>query len=185
MYVEGVLPEMVRLHTRPTYTAARFFPPADHFLGSHLMYRIDVTGDRSLVVSKLYPTSNPSAPYLRGTLGRRGRVLCTEPATPAGLGWGMGGCRRPCLRSHECDGRVGRDGGGGRWPLEPAVWSTDVDQMRILSPIEGETDANLVTLLKVLPSERDRTIEGDLRASELLLYWGIKYNLLLILTTFA
>lgn len=57
--------------------------------------------------------------------------------------------------------------------------------MRALGPDEGEVDTNLVTSLKGLPSERERTIEGDLRASELILYWGIKYNLLLTVTTFA
>jgi len=32
MYVEGMSAKVIRLHTRPTYTPARFFPLADHFL---------------------------------------------------------------------------------------------------------------------------------------------------------
>ena len=171
MYVEGMLPEVVRLHTRAAYIAAWLFPLADNFLCSHFMHRVDVTGDRSLVVRELYPTSNPSAPYLRGTLRGRGRILRTEPSATARLGWGW---RRSCLRSHECNGGIGGGGGGGGWPLEAVMGPTDVGQMRILGPNGGEADANLGTLSKVLPSEMERTIEGHLRTCELILHQGIK-----------
>jgi len=69
MYVERMPPEMIRLHTRTAYTSAWFFPLTGHFLCSPLVHRVDVMGDRSLVVSKLYPASNPPTPYPRGVLG--------------------------------------------------------------------------------------------------------------------
>jgi len=74
MYIEDMPPEVIRLHTRPTCTPVRFLPLANHFPRS-LMHRIDVLGDRLLVISKLGSASNPPAPCLQGILGGWRRVL--------------------------------------------------------------------------------------------------------------
>ena len=81
------------------------------------MHRIDVMGDSLLVVIKLYPTSNPSAPYLRGVPGgqKRARVLRAGPLASSRLG--VDGWCCPCLRDHGCDEGMGGDGrDGGRLP---------------------------------------------------------------------
>lgn len=114
MYVKGVPSEVIRLHTRTTYTPARFRPLADHRKGSPLVRRVDVPRDRLLVVSKLYPASSPPAPYLWGILRGRGRELRAEPPPPSRFSCEVSWRCWPRLRGHEYNARVGRNMGGSR-----------------------------------------------------------------------
>ena len=143
VYIEGMSPEVIRLHTCPTYTPTRFLPLTDHFRQSPLMRPVDMLRDRLLVVNKLFPTSNPSTSHLRGALGGQGRVVRAEPSAPSRLGSGVDGWSWSRLRDHERDMGIGRDEGSVEWFLQVVAGTLDVDQMETLYSGGKKTETNL------------------------------------------